>query len=100
MLGVKLLEGKNKETRAKSTAKVKELLTDTLHIDPTELNNEIDKVYRLLLTNKEKETEETSSTPNIICNFKSMKVAIEKNLSPRKMSYTIIATRTSNFMSF
>ena len=43
--GVKLPEGKNKETAAETTEKVKELLTDSLHIDPTELSNEIDKVH-------------------------------------------------------
>ena len=44
--GVKLPEDKNKETAAETTEKVKELLTDSLHIDPTELDNEIDKVHR------------------------------------------------------
>ena len=52
--GVKLPEGKNKETAAETTEKVKGILTDSLHIDPTELNNEIDKVHRLPLTNKQK----------------------------------------------
>ena len=47
-----------------------ELLSDSLHIAPTELNNEIDKVYRLPLTNKQKQTEKTA-TPNIICKFKT-----------------------------
>ena len=42
---VKLPEGRNKETAAETTEKVKELLTDSLHIDPTELNNETDKVH-------------------------------------------------------
>ena len=32
--GVKLPEGKNKETAAETTEKVKELLNDSLHIDP------------------------------------------------------------------
>ena len=68
--GVKLPEGKNKETAAEATEKVKELLTDSLHIDPTEFNNEIDKVHRLPLINKQKQTEKTS-TPNIICKFKT-----------------------------
>ena len=66
ILGVKLLEGKNKETVAETTEKGKELLTDSLHIDLTELNNETDKVHRLPLTNKQKQTEKTSSIPNII----------------------------------
>ena len=42
--GIKLPEGKNKETAAETTEEVKELLTNSLHIDLTELNNEIDKV--------------------------------------------------------
>ena len=42
--GIKLPEGKNKETVAETTEEVKELLTNSLHIDLTELNNEIDKV--------------------------------------------------------
>ena len=50
--GVKLPESKNKETAAETTEKVKERLTDSLHIDPPELNNKIDKVHRLPLTNK------------------------------------------------
>ena len=78
--GVKLPEGKNKETAAETTEKVKELLTDSLHIDPTEFNNEIDKVHRLPLTNKQKQTEKTS-TPNI-CKFKTHRY-IEKNFSKR-----------------
>ena len=77
---VKLPEGKNKETAAETTEKVKELLTDSLHIDPTEFNNEIDKVHRLPLTNKQKQTEKTS-TPNI-CKFKTHRY-IEKNFSKR-----------------
>ena len=68
---VKLPEGKNKETAAETTEKVKGILTDSLHIDPTELNNEIDKVHRLPLTNKQKQIEKTSSTPNIMCKFKT-----------------------------
>ena len=68
--GVKLPEGKNKETAAEATEKVKELLTDSLHINPTEFNNEIDKVHRLPLINKQKQTEKTS-TPNIMCKFKT-----------------------------
>ena len=68
---VKLPEDKKKETAAETTEKVKELLPDSLHIDPTEPNNEIDKVHRLPLTNKQKQTEKTSSTPNIICKFKT-----------------------------
>ena len=68
--GVKLPEGKSKETAAETTEKVKELLSGSLHIDPTELNNEIDKVHPLPLTNKQKQTEKTS-TPNIICKFKT-----------------------------
>ena len=67
---VKLPEGKNKETEAETTEKVKEFLTDSLDINPTELNNEIDKVHRLPLTNKQEHTEKTS-TPNIICKFKT-----------------------------
>ena len=43
--GVKLPEGKNKETAAETTENVKELLTNSLHIYPTELNNEIDKIH-------------------------------------------------------
>ena len=39
-------------------------------IDPTELDNEIDKVHRLPLTNKQKQTEKTPS-PNIIYKFKT-----------------------------
>ena len=68
--GVKLPEGKSKETAAETVEKVKELLSESLHIDPTELNNEIDKVHRLPLTNKQKPTEKTS-TPNIICKLKT-----------------------------
>ena len=68
--GVKLPEGKSKETAAETTEKVKEPLSDSLHIDPTELNNEIDKVHRLPLTNKQKQTEKTL-TPKIICKFKT-----------------------------
>ena len=94
--GVKLPEGKNKETTAEATEKVKELLTDSLHIDPTEFNNEIDKVHRLPLTNKQKQTKKTSTPPLYVC---SKLIAIEKNVSPREMSYTIIATRKSNSMS-
>ena len=70
ILGVKLPKGKNKETAAETTEKVKELLTNSLHIDPTGFNNEIDKAHRLPLTNKQKQTEKTL-TPNIICNFKT-----------------------------
>ena len=61
---------KKKETAAENTDRVKEFLIGSLHIDPTELNNEIDKVHRLPLTNKQKQTEKTS-TPNIICKFKT-----------------------------
>lgn len=43
-------------------------LVNTL-IDPTEFNNEIDKVHQPL-TNKHKQIEEESSTLNIICKFK------------------------------
>ena len=68
---VKLPEGKNKETAAETTEKMKKFLTDSPHIDPTELNNEIDKVHRLPLTNKQKQIEKTSSTPNIMCKFKT-----------------------------
>ena len=93
---VKLPEGENKETAAETTEKVKELLTDSLHIDPTEFNNEIDKVHRLPLTNKQKQTKKTSTPPLYVC---SKLIAIEKNVSPREMSYTIIATRKSNSMS-
>ena len=70
ILGVNLPEGKNKETAAEAAEKVKEHLTDSLHINPTELNNEIDKVHRLPLTNKQKQTEKTS-TPKIIRKFKT-----------------------------
>ena len=49
---------------------MKELLTDSLNINPTELNNETDKVHRLPLTNKQKQTDKTS-TPNITCKFKT-----------------------------
>ena len=45
------------KTAAETTEKVKELLTGSLHIYLTELNNEIDKVHRLPLTNKQKQTE-------------------------------------------
>ena len=91
--GVKLPEGKNKETAAETTEKVKELLTGSLHIDPTVLSNEIYKIHRLPLTNKQKQTENQTL-------YVSLKlIAIEKNFSPRKMGYTIIATRKSSFMS-
>ena len=82
--GVKLPEGKNKETAAETTEKVKELLTHSLHIDLTEFNNEIDKVHRLPLTNKQKQTEKTA-TPNI-CKFKTHRY-IEKNFSKRNELY-------------
>ena len=59
--GVKLPEGKNKETAAETTEKVKELLSHSLHIDLTEFNNEIDKVHRLPLTNKQKQTENSNT---------------------------------------
>ena len=92
-----LAQDKNEETAVKTTEKVKELLTDSLRIDPTELNNEIDKVHRLLLTNKQIQTEKASSTLNVYVSLKL--IAIEKNFPPRKMSYITIATRKSNFMS-
>ena len=81
ILCVKFPEDKNKETAAETTEKVKKLLTDSLHIDPTEFNNEIDRVHRLPLTNKQKQTEKTS-TPNIICMFKTHSYR-EKRFSKR-----------------
>ena len=57
--GIKLPEGKNKEPTAQTTKKVKELLTNSSLIDPTELNNEIDKVHRLPLIKKKKQAEKT-----------------------------------------
>ena len=86
-----LAEDKNEETAVKTTEKVK------VYIDPTELNNEIDKVHRLPLTNKQIQTENASSTPNVYVSLKL--TAIEKNFPPRKMSDIIIATRKSSFMS-
>ena len=41
-----------------------------LLIDPTQFNNEIDKVHQLPLIHKPKQTEKTS-TSNISCNFKT-----------------------------
>ena len=42
---VKLSEDRNKETATETTEKVNELPTDSFHINPTELNNEIDKLH-------------------------------------------------------
>ena len=60
--------------------------------DPTELDNDIDKVHRLPLTNKLRQTEKHHHQTLYIS---SKLIAIEKNFSPREMSYTIIATRKS-----
>ena len=68
---VKLSEDRNKETATETTEKVNELPTDSFHINPTELNNEIDKLHWLPLTNKQKQTEKTSSIPNMIYKFKT-----------------------------
>ena len=83
--GFKLSEGKNKETAAETTEKVKELLTDSLHIDPTEFSNEIDKVHRLPLTNKQKQTEKTSSVPIIQSLFLIKPVKLDPRLAVRKI---------------
>ena len=89
--GVKLPEGKSKETAAETTEKVKEVLSDSLHIDPTELNNEIDKDHRLPLTNKQKQTEKTS-TPNIICKFKTHSNNNSNN-SNKKIKFHVSLTK-------
>ena len=95
ILGVNLPEGKNKETAAEAAEKVKEHLTNSLHINPTELNNEIDKVHQLPLTNKQKQRKDQHQKLYV----SSKLIAIEKNFSPREMSYTITVTRKSNSTS-
>ena len=71
-----------KTKKKENTDRVKEFLIGSLHIDPTELNNEIDKVHRLPLTNKQKQSEKTWSTPSI--KFYSYR---EKRFSKRNELY-------------
>ena len=83
ILDVKLPEGINKETATETTEKVKELLTNSLHIDLTEVNNETEKVHQLPLTNKQKQTEKKHQHETLHVSLKL--IAMEKNFSPRKM---------------
>ena len=88
--GAKFPEGKNKETGAETTEKVKKLLTDSLHIDLTELNNEIK-----WQTNRNKLRKHQHQTLHASLKL----IATEKHFSLRKISYTIIATRKSKYRS-
>ena len=53
---------------------------------PTEFNTETDEVHRLPLANKQKQIEKTSSTPNIMCKFKTHSYR-EKLLSKKNELY-------------
>ena len=59
------MSNSQKAKTAETKEEVKELLTNRPHIDSTELNNEIDKGHQLPLTNKQKQTEKTSSTHSL-----------------------------------
>ena len=84
--GVKLPEGK-KQRNCSRNYREREGASHSQSTDPTELDNDIDKVHRLPLINKQRQTEKHHHQTLYLS---SKLIAIEKNFSPREMSYTII----------